>query len=251
MKIEIKPEEEIVIQGPNCELKGILTPCIADGISEPVLVLVHGFRGSMEGGGRAVMLAELASECCNVVRFNFSGNQILSQQIEELEAVLAYVRLRFPKSKIFVLGRSMGGAAALVTAVRQQELTGLILWATPNNLPATFKNALGAEAYAELSAGKTLYLQDERGELTLTPEFITDFAKYDLQALLRSWRKRPLLILHGENDATVAVEQARLTFALAGVPKKLVLINGADHSFTNHGNKAAAEVVAWLKERLQ
>ena len=82
------------------------------------------------------------------------------------------------------------------------------------------RNALGAEAYNALSAGQTLYLNDERGELTLTPDFITDFAKYDLQGILRNWRKRPLLILHGEKDETVAVDQARLTFALAGVPKK-------------------------------
>lgn len=93
------------------------------------------------------------------------------------------------------------------------------MWAAPNDLQATFRNALGAEAYNALSAGQTLYLNDERGELTLTPDFITDFAKYDLQGILRNWRKRPLLILHGEKDETVAVDQARLTFALAGVPK--------------------------------
>lgn len=93
------------------------------------------------------------------------------------------------------------------------------MWAAPNDLQATFRNALGAEAYNALSAGQTLYLNDERGELTLTPDFITDFAKYDLQGILRNWHKRPLLILHGEKDETVAADQARLTFALAGVPK--------------------------------
>lgn len=167
-----------------------------------------------------------------------------------MEAVLAYVRLKFSAGKIFLLGRSLGGAAALVAASRSADITGLVLWAAPNDLQATFRNALGAEAYNALSAGQTLYLNDERGELTLTPDFITDFAKYDLQGILRNWRKRPLLILHGEKDETVAVDQARLTFALAGVPKKLVIINGGDHSFTNHGNKAAAEVVCWLKDRL-
>ena len=236
--MKIKPEETIQIQGPYGEINGILTPCIEENTAAPVLVLAHGFRGSMDGGGRAAVLAEMASECCNVIRFNFNGSQILSKQVEELEAVLAYVRLKFSAGKIFLLGRSLGGAAALV------------LWAAPNDLQATFRNALGAEAYNALSAGQTLYLNDERGELTLTPDFITDFAKYDLQGILRNWRKRSLLILHGEKDETVAVDQARLTFALAGVPKKLVIINGGDHSFTNHGNKAAAEVVGWLKDRL-
>ena len=230
--MKIKPEETIQIQGPYGEINGILTPCIEENTAAPVLVLAHGFRGSMDGGGRAAVLAEMASECCNVIRFNFNGSQILSKQVEELEAVLAYVRLKFSAGKIFLLGRSLGGAAALVAASRSADITGLVLWAAPNDLQATFRNALGAEAYNALSAGRTLYLNDE------------------LQGILRNWRKRPLLILHGEKDETVAVDQARLTFALAGVPKKLVIINGGDHSFTNHGNKAAAEVVCWLKDRL-
>ena len=228
--MKIKPEETIQIQGPYGEINGILTPCIEENTAAPVLVLAHGFRGSMDGGGRAAVLAEMASECCNVIRFNFNGSQILSKQVEELEAVLAYVRIKFSAGKIFLLGRSLGGAAALVAASRSADITGLVLWAAPNDLQATFRNALGAEAYNALSAGQTLYL--------------------NLQGILRNWRKRPLLILHGEKDETVAVDQARLTFALAGVPKKLVIINGGDHSFTNHGNKAAAEVVGWLKDRL-
>ncbi|MFQ9936376.1 MAG: hypothetical protein ACLRXQ_10710 [Phascolarctobacterium faecium] len=117
-------------------------------------------------------LAEMASECCNVIRFNFNGSQILSKQVEELEAVLAYVRIKFSAGKIFLLGRSLGGAAALVAASRSADITGLVLWAAPNDLQATFRNALGAEAYNALSAGQTLYLNDERGELTLTPDLL-------------------------------------------------------------------------------
>ncbi|WP_177564656.1 alpha/beta fold hydrolase [Phascolarctobacterium sp.] len=248
--MKIKPEEEWQLKGPYGLIQGVLTPCVEENTVVPVLVLAHGFRGSMEGGGRAAVLAELASECCHVIRFNFSSSQILSKQIEELEAVLAYVGQKFADSRIFLLGRSMGGAAALVTAARREDIAGLVLWATPNDLPSTFKKALGSEGYEALVAGQTLYLNDERGELTLTPDFVTDFARYDLQGILRGWRKRPLLILHGEKDETVALEQARLAFALAGVPKKLVIISGGDHSFTNHGNKAAAEVVNWLKARM-
>lgn len=99
--MKIKPEETIQIQGPYGEINGILTPCIEENTAAPVLVLAHGFRGSMDGGGRAAVLAEMASECCNVIRFNFNGSQILSKQVEELEAVLAYVRIKFSAGKIF------------------------------------------------------------------------------------------------------------------------------------------------------
>ena len=49
--MKIKPEETIQIKGPYGEIDGILTPCIEEQTTAPVLVLAHGFRGSMEGGG--------------------------------------------------------------------------------------------------------------------------------------------------------------------------------------------------------
>lgn len=243
-------EEKLKIVSPYGIIDGTLTPCLKNDSDAPILILVHGFRGSMEGGGRAVILAEMAAEYCNVIRFNFNGSQILSKQIEELEKVIIYVRQRFGNNKIFLLGRSMGGAAALTVTSQRNDIQGLILWATPNDLQITFKNALGSENYKALLAGESLLLNDERGELILTPEFLTDIAKYNLQSIISGWKKCPLLILHGEKDETVSVEQARENFSLAGTPKKLVIINGGDHSFTNHGNKAATEVVEWLKSRL-
>ena len=127
---------------------------------------------------------------------------------------------------------------------------------------ATFKNALGSENYNRLKNGETLNLEDERGSITLTPDFVSDLDNYDLQAMLKAWQKRPLLVIHGSEDETVNVEQAQRSFALAGReqaqrsfalagrPKKLVIVNGADHSFTNHSNKAAEEVIGWLRSRL-
>ena len=100
--MKIKPEENNSNPGPYGEINGILTTCIEENTAAPVLVLAHGFRGSMDGGGRAAVLAEMASECCNVIRFNFNGSQILSKQVEELEAVLAYVRIKiFSRKNIF------------------------------------------------------------------------------------------------------------------------------------------------------
>ena len=185
----------------------------------------------------------------NVLRFNFTGSQILSHQIEELNAVLDFAMKEYKNPRIFLLGRSMGGAASLVTASRRSEIAGLALWATPNDLHATLKCA-GQRELQPFKNGETLNLEDERGSITLTPDFVSDLDNYDLQAMLKAWQKRPLLVIHGSEDETVNVEQAQRSFALAGRPKKLVIVNGADHSFTNHSNKAAEEVIGWLRSRL-
>ncbi len=248
--MRVKFDEPLKINGPYGEMEAKFQPCQDDEAPNNLLIMAHGFRGSMEGGGRAAYLSQMASLFVNVLRFNFTGSQILSHQIEELEAVLDFARQQYNNPRLFLLGRSMGGAASLVAASRRAEIAGLALWATPNDLHATFKNALGMDNYSRLKGGETLYLEDERGKLTLTPDFVSDLDKYDLRQLLRAWQKRPLLVIHGSNDETVNVEQAQGSFAMAGRPKKLVIVNGADHSFTNHSNKAAEEVIGWLRAYL-
>lgn len=248
--MRVKFDEALKISGPYGDMDAKFQPCQDDEAPNNLLIMAHGFRGSMEGGGRAAYLSQMASLFVNVLRFNFTGSQILSHQIEELDAVLDFAMCEYNNPRIFLLGRSMGGAASLVTASRRDDVAGLALWATPNDLHTTFKNALGDENYMRLKKGETLNLQDERGSITLTPDFVSDLDNYDLPSLLKAWQKCPLLVIHGSEDETVDVAQAQRSFALAGRPKKLVIVNGADHSFTNHSNKAAEEVIGWLRSRL-
>ena len=248
--MRVKFDEPLTITGPYGDMEAKFQPCQDDEAPNNLLIMAHGFRGSMEGGGRAAYLSQMASLFVNVLRFNFTGSQILSHQIAELNAVIDFALEHYKSPRLFLLGRSMGGAASLVTASRRSEIGGLALWATPNDLHATFKNALGDDNYARLKNGETLNLEDERGKITLTPDFLTDLDNYNLPLLLKNWQKRPLLIIHGSNDETVDSTQAQRSFALAGRPKKLVIVSGADHSFTNHSNKAAEEVISWLRAHL-
>ena len=248
--MRVKFDEPLTITGPYGDMEAKFQPCQDDEAPNNLLIMAHGFRGSMEGGGRAAYLSQMASLFVNVLRFNFTGSQILSHQIAELDAVIDFALEHYKSPRLFLLGRSMGGAASLVTASRRSEIGGLALWATPNDLHATFKNALGDDNYARLKNGETLNLEDERGKITLTPDFLTDLDNYNLPLILKNWQKRPLLIIHGSNDETVDSAQAQRSFALAGRPKKLVIVSGADHSFTNHSNKAAEEVISWLRVHL-
>lgn len=105
------------IAGPFGELRGVINVCEVEAKRGTMLVMVHGFRGSMEGGGQAAALAdELGKSVCSVVRFNFSWCTMLSNQVAELKAVLDYVRETLKPVKLFLLGRSFGGATCVVTA---------------------------------------------------------------------------------------------------------------------------------------
>ena len=154
--MRVKFDEPLTITGPYGDMEAKFQPCQYDDAPNNLLIMAHGFRGSMEGGGRAAYLSQMASMFVNVLRFNFTGRQILSHQIAELEAVLDFALKKYNNPRLFLLGRSMGGAASLVTASRRSEIAGLALWATPNDLHATFKNALGDENYSRLKGGETL-----------------------------------------------------------------------------------------------
>lgn len=238
--------ENFTFDGPLGPIECIVEPNRSK--NNAVLVMAHGFRGSRDSGGRAAGVAYQAAAHMSVVRFNFTGTQIISRQVEELRAVLREVCLRAPGCRLFLLGRSLGGAASIITAAQTAGLAGLILWATPNDLRFTFRYVMGEENYARLDAGETLHFNDERGECALTPDFLTDFDQYNLEDCLRRTRL-PVLLLHCADDEVVLVQQAKRNAEVLGERSELHIFAGGDHSFTEYSEQAGEIIAAWLRDK--
>ena len=270
------------VAGPFGDLSGVINLCEAEAKCSNVLVMAHGFRGSMEGGGRAAKLAdEISESICSVVRFNFSWCTCLSNQIAELKAVLDFVRETLKPEKLFLLGRSFGGATCIVTACGEalaeaadangnvatdaamdnvppdwwQRKTyrpdGMVLWSAPNSLRDTFVQVLGEEAFQNALRGQDILLADERGRDLIPAAFVKDLLQYDLPVLLRRWQSGPLLIIHGEKDCTVTPDQAKTNFDLAGGDKQLHYMEGDNHHLDLRCKEAGELVKEWLKENLK
>ena len=60
----------------------------------------------------------------------------------------------------------------------------------------------------------------------------------------------PKLFLSGDNDAFGPVPQLREVEAAAAEPKRLALIPGADHFFTDHLEPMQYSLASWIKEQL-
>lgn len=238
--------ENFTFDGPLGPIECIVEPNRSK--NNAVLVMAHGFRGSRDSGGRAAGVAYQAAAHMSVLCFNFTGTQIISRQVEELRAVLREVCLRAPGCRLFLLGRSLGGAASIITASQTAGLAGLILWATPNDLRFTFHYVMGEENYARLDAGETLYFNDERGECALTPDFLTDFDQYNLEDCLCRTRL-PVLLLHCAGDEVVLVQQAKRNAEVLGERSELHIFAGGDHSFTEYSEQAGEIIAAWLRDK--
>jgi fermentation-respiration switch protein FrsA (DUF1100 family) len=61
---------------------------------------------------------------------------------------------------------------------------------------------------------------------------------------------RPLLLVHGSQDETVAVSHAKRLYDTAGEPKQLIIIDGAGHALRQE-DRATAVVIDWLKSLCQ
>jgi putative redox protein len=195
------------------------------------------------------MLADaVAAIGVTVVRFDFTPHETLTQQIAEISSVVEFCR-ECIGTRIFLLGRSMGGSAALAFAAQDGAVAGLCLWATPWNLDETFQLSLG-EYYHKLAQGEGVVLEDEYGRASLTPKLIEDMRHYDLLSCVREIGNTPVLILHGDKDEIVPLRQAKDIYQLATGPKRLTVIEGGDHQFTNHYEQSQRELLNWLKQTM-
>ncbi|MDQ1280029.1 MAG: Peptidase protein [Thermoproteota archaeon] len=88
-----------------------------------------------------------------------------------------------------------------------------------------------------------------------TQEAIEDSARRMKELAPQDWvtkiSPRPLLLIGGEEDATVNPDRIRFLFAKAKQPKKLVIIKDTDHVFTNKRRELVRRVTNWLKSQVQ
>ena len=235
-------------EGPLGNIECIVEPNRSS--SKAVLIMSHGFRGSRESCGRAAGLAHMFAARCDVVRYNFTGTQSMSWQVRELQAVVAEVRRLAPDRDIYLFGRSLGGAASIITASQDRAIKGLVLWATPNSIKETFQHVMPQEFFVRLENGLDIEFDDERGHCVLGPEFLTDGLSYNLSELLGDWDERPVLMLHCEADNVVVVEQAKRNAEILGAKGELHIFPNGDHAFTEHSDAAGRLIADWLGQKI-
>jgi len=143
--------------------------------------------------------------------------------------------------RIAVVGHSMGGWAAIVTAAAEPRLRAVATYGAPVRLGAglrldpervedeftRFLEATPAEFAAQL---------DEVARRMGPLEAVTSIAP------------RPLLVVHGTEDRWVPVAQARELRERAGPWCRYVEVDGADHAFSWHRTELRELIAGWLDE---
>ena len=161
--------------------------------------------------------------------------------------------------KIFVVGHSLGGAISLYAVQNDERVKGLVLWSTPAN------HAYNVKKFITMNRGKLSYY------LFILASYLDNLIDVSKLVNLRVFgillrpslvRKKmmklnecevvqklkiPILIVIGDRDKIVSVEEAKQVFKAANNPKNFVLIVGANHIYHEKEHEVAVETLNWIK----
>ena len=213
---------------------------------KPTVLLLHGCPGLEKNLDLAVRLRDRG---WNSLLFHYrgcwgsAGRYDLRTVPRDVTAAVDYLVgcPRVDSGRIAVLGHSMGGWAALVTAATEPRLRAVAVYGAPARLGAGLR--LSPD---RVEAEFTRFLATTPEEFAWQAAVVAE--QTDALAAAAAIEPRPLLVVHGTADRWVPVAQARELRERAGPSCRYVEVEGADHAFSWHRTELADLVVGWLSE---
>ena len=219
-------------------------------------ILCHGMDSNKNSEKLIFLARKLAEIGVLALRFDFtyvgesSGkfeDITYSGEVEDLTAAYALIQARKP-GKTAILGSSMGGTIAVLFAAIEPSVAALVTVAAPvhpESFPARILTPTHLQQWRE--RGFTFY-NGQRLNVTL----LDDLERLNVPQSARKV-KCPVLILHGDADEVVPVNEAfELHDCLSGT-KRLSLLKGTDHRISDPAlmQRALQESFDWLVEHVR
>ncbi|MDI7258689.1 MAG: alpha/beta fold hydrolase [Thermodesulfobacteriota bacterium] len=232
--------EKVSFMSEGHKISGILH--LPDEEHPPCVIASHGLLSSKNSEKYIALGEQISKEGIAMLRFDFRGigeseggeeDNTVSKKLVDLSSAIDFVR-SYPGlgNRIGLLGSSLGGFLSLIRASRDEEIQAVVVWATPFHMDD--------------------FESKERDEETpLPPEaFFEDLPRHRLLPLLP--RISNCLVIHGEEDELVPIEQAYGIFRHLSLPKEIHVIGGADHRLTEpkHRQRAIELTTEWFKRYL-
>jgi len=232
--------EKFFFQSEAQKMAGVLH--LPEKSNPPCVVASHGLLSSKESEKYIALGERLSKEGIAMLRFDFRGigesegrleDDTVSRRIMDLGAAVDFLLVRPGLGRrIGLVGSSLGGYVSLFKAARDKEIRALVIWATPLHL-----DDLGSK-------------KQEEDEPLPGEAFFRDLPKHALLPVLPKISN--CMVIHGEKDELVPVDQAWEIFQGLNGPKEIHVIEGADHRLTqiSHRQRAMDLTVEWLKKYL-
>lgn len=228
----------------------------------PAIILCHGFGGDKIGKYR--LRVRIARELCRngfaVLRFDFSGHGdsdgelediSITQELDDLECAISFLKSRpeVNKEKIGIAGHSLGGEIAILETAKNKELKAVVLLAP--TLDYKLNKLMGGCFEDALALAKKQGFA-ERASHKVKKQYYEEMQKFKPLIEVKKINA-PLLVLHGTADDKVDILGSKELVEKANEPKKLVIIETADHYFAGYDNtmRVIKETTEWFSRCLK
>jgi alpha/beta superfamily hydrolase len=261
--------EETWISCEDAELYGeVYSPDVAPA---PALLICHGLNA--RGFHQLKIYTQLARAGAQngfvALIFDFRGvgkskgsfDYGVKEQ-KDVECALNYLASRKDviKDRIYVVGHSLGGAVSLYALRNEKRVRGLALWSVPKNHDYNVRKfirntqgRLGLFGFLVLSRIDKLFNISKIFKLqvygvNLRPKDVREkLMKLDECEAASKISGIPLLVVNGEEDEIVGVDEAEAVFNSANDPKSLVILNSTDHIFRGKEDELVQKTMDWIK----
>ena len=236
------------------KLCGILSNPSGDK-SQPIIVMCHGFSTSKDGRTYVGLEDILNRKKFSTFRFDFFGHGesegrfeeiTLSEAVDDVKCAICYVK-DSGYEKIGLVGSSFGGFVSIVTAGQSEDLYVLALKSPVSDyMGLLIARDQGLDIRTWKEEGFIAVKGADGQGLKLNYTFFEDAERIEGYSYARKI-KVPTLIVHGNQDETVPLEQSRKAAGL--IPEsRLEIIEGADHVYSNpkHFKKMLALIATFL-----
>jgi len=238
--------EGFIAESKGFRLLGTLYTPPKDG-KRPAALVLHGLPGLEKNYDIAMALRDLG---CFALIFHYrgcwgsKGRYAFSGFPDDVRSVLTVLLQRpdVDPERVWVVGHSMGGFAAITSTALDQRIKAAVSIAAPGDfktlpppdetrLASVVKFLNGITVKGAVSQWRVL------GERLNPVDFVGKIAP------------RPILIIQGDQDAVVPAVQAQKIYSHANQPKELCMIKGADHVFTRNRRELVEKITGWAKQK--
>jgi len=244
---------------------------IPDAVPAPAILICHGMNA--RGSQGLKIYAQLAKAACKegfvALLFDFRGvgksTGVFDYGIDEQQDVKCALnflasRHEVVPNKIFVAGHSLGGTVSLYALQNEKRVKGLVIWSTPKNhnfnvrkFITRTRGKLGLYTFLILSridkiVNVSKFFKLEVYGVKLRPKHVREKLMRLNECEAASKLHVPLLIVIGEDDVIVGVDEAREIYRAANEPKTLQIINNADHIFKGKERELIERTIDWIKK---
>ena len=217
--------------------------------SKNIVVLGHGVTGNKDRPFVVALGEGLAAANISALRFSFSGNgtsegkftdSTISKEVDDLGAVLDHLK----EYTVCYVGHSMGGAVGVLRASEDKRIQLLI----------SLAGMVHTKAFAQREFGDVTpdegFMWDEP-DCPLSQAYMDDLTQINTVVDLSPQITIPWLLVHGNEDDIVPIEDSHDILAKANSQTQLITLEGANHVFSDEYTPVMVEkVIAWIKMQL-